>query len=175
MSIRIGITCRDKGTASRAARYLFRKKGFKIMRFDDGVTSLLRRCYIHRYKKFPYETKRELYDACHAVDPTIWIQALEGRLVNTVRDVVTPDAVYSEEFVRLKNSGYTLVRITVPEGKTHVSRKLSSRAQAGTMAVREAFGNMDDLGVDYSIFGSDWTEITNGLDHIVDKLHDEAL
>ncbi len=174
--MRIAIVGKKAAGKSFVANYLVKKKSFKRMRVDDGVVKFVRYMYGYRkHSRVVWETRINLYDAVYKVDPEVQIDYLLRRLAVTTDDVVVDDVRYLNELVKLRESGFVVVRVTAPENRRIRLAGLTN-ASAGTVKLNEYFGrNFEAYPVEYSVINEDREKTRRAIDKIVDKEREKML
>lgn len=167
--MRIAFVGKKAAAKTFCAHYLYKRKAFKRMQLDDGVTRIIRSMYTFRlHKRVTWERRVEMYDALYKLDPNIHIDYLLSKLSITTRDVVVPDVRYLNELEKLIAAGFVIVRVNSPA--TEIRIKGIKSAAVGTVKLNEYFGhNFDVYPVSYSVFVEDRDKAREMLDIILEK------
>jgi hypothetical protein len=151
------------------ARELERAYKFKVVGMLDAVERIYRIIYFNnKWNRVRWEKTVKIYDALYEVDPEIWIQYMERRLSTSTQDIVIPDVRYVAELDRLRNLGFTVVRVR-EEGGTSVPHPGKSLLDAGegTVIVHEYYGK---LPVDFGISFENRKNMVENVSYLVSKL-----
>lgn len=172
--MRIVLICREQIVKTYASRYLQSQHKFKTMRMSDGITRLHKIFYWQdaKYKRVSWQERVRWYDALYKLDVNFFVNWIEYKISKSVKeDIVISDVRYTNELIKLKDDlGFKVVRIAVPRtGMIKPMVALGKEHSAGTVLLRELFGNFDDIGVDYSIYSESYQDMKKGLDELVDK------
>lgn len=169
--MKIALIGRDKNTRALAALHLSRAHGFKRFKFDDGVRTLIMKLYsIKHWRRVPYIKQMEIYDTLYKLDPNIWIGYLESRWksINTPPHIVVPDAKYINEALRLKELGFSIVRVSTTQ---KIKLRVQGTAKDRILIAEHYDKNFDStLKVDFSVYGDSLKTLQKGLDEVVEQL-----
>lgn len=116
--------------------YLRNHYKFTTFRMMDGVKKLFSVFYRGEFKSSRPQRRNEYYDALYKVDNDIFIKYLDYRLVRTEKNVIVDDVRYVHEVRKLKEMGFTIVRI-IPAKSRYVTG--IANAAPGTSLVFEHF------------------------------------
>ena len=117
----------------------------------------------------------KIYDALYAVDNNIWVGYLERRLRTTTSDVVVEDVRYVHEANKLREMGFTLIRV-VPNKRASPGHVLHGTTNPGTIMLAEMYSRgMTPYKIDYSLY-KEVGKIENfwaAMDEVIDKLRSD--
>ena len=178
--LRLAFVGKKGAGKSTGAVYLERKHKFKRKSLRDGVHGVLWKIYAYqRYYRIPWQTEWAFYDAMWELDHDIWTTYLEHRLRDTAytRDVICEDVRYVNEVQKLKDMGFTIIRIVSPENtkRRNIKAQYLTTRPNGSLLLKEYFGDPSSaVAVSYVISNEDRYEFYKSLDDIV-KLEREKL
>lgn len=154
-----------------AAHYLYKTHNFKTVKLQDGVAKVVKWFYKYRpYQRISWEKKLEFYDALYAIDNDIHVDYLLRRLSqDSTRDIVVDDVRYANEVTKLKEAGFLIIRISMPDKKR--TRLVGMKtALPGTVKLNEYYNrNFDAYQTDYSIINENQQSLYKLLDSIIEK------
>lgn len=151
------------------AFYLKRHYGFKMVRIMDGVSKMMRYFYLYgKHQRPKWEKRIDLYDALYKIDPDIHINYLLRRLATTTNDVVVDDVRYINELVKLRELGFTIIRIAAPEIRRRKVGATVRGAGKGTLVLQEYYGS--DTTAAYSADFSIYNDTREGTRISIDKI-----
>lgn len=167
--MRIVLVGTKQAPKTSVARYLEDAYDYKIVGTMDVIEKFYRTIYFDgKWQRVPWEKTTKIYDAIYAIDPDMLIQYMEKKLKMTTRDVVIPDVRYVAELNRLRDLGFTVVRVTQIERdhKPHPGKALLNGGE-GTVVIHEYYGK---LPVDMGITFESRQNMKESVDYMVTKL-----
>lgn len=171
MPIRIAFVGKKMAGKTYAAHYLYKNHNFKTVKLQDGVAKVIKWFYKYRsHKRIPWETRLAFYDALYELDHDIHVDYLLRRLSqDSTRDIVVDDVRYINEVEKLKEAGFLIIRISMPDGKR--TRLVGMKtASPGTVKLNEYYNRtFDAYSTDYSIINENRNALYKLLDSIVEK------
>jgi hypothetical protein len=155
-----------------AAFRLQRVHGFRRKKMMAGVDKFSR--FFYKYGKYDrfisWEKKLEFYDALYKIDQNIHVDYLLRRVESGWEDVVVEDVRYLNEVQKLKDNGFTVIRIT-PSERTRPKIVNFDNALPGTVTVNEWFAaDPNKFPTDYSFIYDNKAEAAATVDNIVNRL-----
>jgi len=166
--IRLAFVGRKAAGKTFAAHYLYKNHNFKTVKLKDSVKKLIRWFYQYRpHEQITWERQLEFYDALYALDKDIHVNYLLRRTSQrSTRDIVVDDVRYVNEVNKLKDAGFVIVRISMPDGKRARMAGIKS-ALPGTVKLNEYFNSTTEAyPVDYSL----QNDTQKGLYMLLDNL-----
>ena len=117
---RQGINIAFIGTSYKSqvacAEYCRRILMFKRMDLNENLVQFVRTAYGHTWHtKKPADEIIPFYDAIYKTDHNFFIDHFRRRFEKTEKDVVVADVRYLNELQALRDLGFVIVRVTVPD------------------------------------------------------------
>jgi dephospho-CoA kinase len=174
--MRIALVGKKASGKTLVAAYLKKQYRFKLKRLRDGTERILRILYDYEpYAHVSWEQEIYIYDALYKIDNNIWIGYLERRLKKSNSEhIVIDDVRYINEVNKLRELGFTIVRVTSPDEDRHrrIGKGLA-RALQGSVILTEYFDrdNTEAYVADYTINATrDRLATKHSVDILVEKL-----
>lgn len=154
-----------------AAHYLYKNHNFKTVKLQDSVKKVIKWFYQYRsHERISWERRLAFYDALYELDPDIHVDYLLRRLSqDSTRDIIVDDVRYINEVEKLKEAGFIIIRISMPDGKR--TRIVGMKtAKPGTVKLHEYYSRtFEAYSTDYSIINENKDALYRLLDSIVEK------
>lgn len=172
--IKICLIGRTRKQSRILARRLVWGHGFIRKQLTDGVEKFCRDFYKYYNYQRPvsYDKKLKFYDALYKIDPEIHVNRLIRRVDAGWSDVVVEDVRFKSEATKLKENGFTIIRVTSNENKRPVIYNFDESV-SGLLTVSEWFDNdPNKIPADYSIHFENKVEATQTIDNLVRRLRE---
>lgn len=175
--IKIALVGKKAAGKTFVAFYLKRRYKFKSIRISDGASKLMRFFYMYgKHKRPSWERRIDIYDALYKIDPDIHINYLLRKLETTTSHVVVDDVRYVNELVKLREAGFTIIRVNAPENRRRKIGATLRKAASGTLVLEEYFreDKTAPYSADYSLFNETRDGTREAMDKIIKELDTEG-